>query len=47
MTESEKLQRDMDTLRESIKLDKVNLHQRTPQEIPRDPSKYWMVHEGT
>jgi hypothetical protein len=33
VTEMEKLQRDMKTLRESIELNKLNLHQRTQEEI--------------
>jgi hypothetical protein len=33
VTELEKLQRDIDTLRESIHLNKLNLHERTQQEL--------------
>jgi hypothetical protein len=33
MTELEKLQRDIDTLRESIRLNRMNLHERTPDEL--------------
>jgi chromosome segregation ATPase len=33
MTEIEKLERDIDTLKESIQLNRMNLHQRTQQEL--------------
>jgi hypothetical protein len=33
MTEIEKLQRDIDTLKESIKLNRMNLDQRTQEEL--------------
>ena len=33
MTDIEKLKRDIDTLKESIKLNKMNLHQRTQDEL--------------
>jgi hypothetical protein len=33
MTELEKLKHDMDTLRESIKLSSMTLHQRSPSEL--------------
>jgi hypothetical protein len=33
MTDIEKLQRDIDTLKESIKLNRMNLHHRTREEL--------------
>ena len=33
MTDLEKLQRDIDTLKESIELNRVNLHQRSREEL--------------
>ena len=46
MNEIEKLRRDIDTLKESVKLNRMNLDQRTQEELRGILQHYRIVHDG-